>query len=604
MVGRLERDDVGRRPGSSRSTRPSRSTGSDRTWRSVPPGQRVQDGRVLDRGVRDRRTPGRARPSSPRCTASVPDEVNDTSSRRTPSASATASRALSRISRALRAGPCRRRGSAYPWSSAASSASRAAGCSGSEDAVSRYTLRNYPYGGTHPGALRAARWARVSSVLGVGREGLFRGSAARRALGRTTRRSGCSWRAVAADDTEAGRLAMPDPASAQGRAHPDLWQGAWIAALVTGVVVWGLIFYVVIRFRRRSDDEIPVQTRYNLPLEIFYTIAPVVMVIVFFAHTVQHPEHRPRGRRPRRTTSSRSPASSGRGPSTTASATRTTPPTTTATTTSSPTTPTSTTAAPAPTSPSCGCPVDETTRFNLHSPDVIHDFGVPEFLMKMDVVPGRVNHYVITPDPDRRSQGQVLRALRGLPLADAVQVHVVSREDYEAHLQDLEDAGPDLRPPAARRRRGLHAGGPRVRNRGGTEVTATASHPSTVVGQRRQLGQQVVRVLTTTDHKVIGNLYLGHVVLLVPHRRPDGDADALRAGLPRPAGRQRRALQPALHDARHDHAAAVRDAAVLRLRQRDHAAADRLARRRVPAAQHVQLLALPHRRPDRRLRAS
>ena len=40
-------------------------------------------------------------------------------------------------------------------------------------------------------------------------------------------------------------------------------------------------------------------------------------------------------------------------------------------------------------------------------------------------------------------------------------------------------------------------------------MTATASHPSTVIGTRRQLGQQVVRVLTTTDHKVIGNLYLG-----------------------------------------------------------------------------------------------
>src|ERR671921_2842926 len=40
-------------------------------------------------------------------------------------------------------------------------------------------------------------------------------------------------------------------------------------------------------------------------------------------------------------------------------------------------------------------------------------------------------------------------------------------------------------------------------------MTATASHPSsTVVPPRRQLGQQVVRVLTTTDHKVIGNLYL------------------------------------------------------------------------------------------------
>ena len=67
----------------------------------------------------------------------LPEGVKVTSSRRTPRASATTSRALSSSSRADRAGRCRRRGSAYPWSSAASSTSRAAGCSGSEDAVSR-----------------------------------------------------------------------------------------------------------------------------------------------------------------------------------------------------------------------------------------------------------------------------------------------------------------------------------------------------------------------------------------------------------------------------------------------------------------------------------
>ena len=83
------------------------------------------------------------------------------------------------------------------------------------------------------------------------------------------------------------RFAMPDPASQQGERILSLWQGAWIAALITGVIVWGLIFYAIIVFRRRSDDEIPVQTRYNLPLEIFYTIAPVIMVVVFFAHTVE-----------------------------------------------------------------------------------------------------------------------------------------------------------------------------------------------------------------------------------------------------------------------------------------------------------------------------
>ena len=39
-------------------------------------------------------------------------------------------------------------------------------------------------------------------------------------------------------------------------------------------------------------------------------------------------------------------------------------------------------------------------------------------------------------------------------------------------------------------------------------MTATAAHPTTVTG-RKTLGQQVVRVLTTTDHKLIGKLYLG-----------------------------------------------------------------------------------------------
>ena len=96
---------------------------------------------------------------------------------------------------------------------------------------------------------------------------------------------------------------------------------------------------------------------------------------------------------------------------------------------------------------------------------------------------------------------------------------------------------------------------------------------------------------------------LHHLVRLVHARRHHGAAHPRRARQPRAAGRrQPRAVQPAVHDARHDHAAALRDAAVRRLRQRAHAAADRRARRRVPAAEHVRLLALPLRRPHRRRR--
>ena len=83
-----------------------------------------------------RRRPA-ARPSSPRWTAWVPLGVKVTSSGRTPRQPAATSRALSSSRRALRAGPWRRRGSAYPASSAARRTSRAAGCRGVDDAESR-----------------------------------------------------------------------------------------------------------------------------------------------------------------------------------------------------------------------------------------------------------------------------------------------------------------------------------------------------------------------------------------------------------------------------------------------------------------------------------
>ena len=37
----------------------------------------------------------------------------------------------------------------------------------------------------------------------------------------------------------------------------SLWRWAWVAALITGVIVWGLIFWSVWRYRRRPDDEVP-----------------------------------------------------------------------------------------------------------------------------------------------------------------------------------------------------------------------------------------------------------------------------------------------------------------------------------------------------------
>ena len=40
---------------------------------------------------------------------------------------------------------------------------------------------------------------------------------------------------------------------------------------------------------------------------------------------------------------------------------------------------------------------DQSVTFTLHSPDVIHDFWVPSFYFKQDVIPGRDEQFSMTP---------------------------------------------------------------------------------------------------------------------------------------------------------------------------------------------------------------
>src|SRR3954449_2824671 len=89
-----------------------------------------------------------------------------------------------------------------------------------------------------------------------------------------------------AEKRSINRLAQPVGATDRTQEIHSLWMGSWLAAMIVGVLVWGLIGYAGVKFRRRRHDEIPVQTRYNLPLEILYTVAPVIVVLVLFYFTV------------------------------------------------------------------------------------------------------------------------------------------------------------------------------------------------------------------------------------------------------------------------------------------------------------------------------
>jgi cytochrome c oxidase subunit 2 len=67
-----------------------------------------------------------------------------------------------------------------------------------------------------------------------------------------------------------------------------LWNGSWIAALAVGVITWGLILWCVVVYRKRkNDNKLPLQTRVHLPLELMYTLIPLIMIGVLFKFTVE-----------------------------------------------------------------------------------------------------------------------------------------------------------------------------------------------------------------------------------------------------------------------------------------------------------------------------
>jgi cytochrome c oxidase subunit 2 len=76
-------------------------------------------------------------------------------------------------------------------------------------------------------------------------------------------------------------------ATTTGRQTYHLWQGFTIGAILVGGITLALIVYAAVRYRvRPSDEGVPRQTQYHLPLEIVYTVIPILIVLVLFAFTV------------------------------------------------------------------------------------------------------------------------------------------------------------------------------------------------------------------------------------------------------------------------------------------------------------------------------
>ena len=89
---------------------------------------------------------------------------------------------------------------------------------------------------------------------------------------------GCGWRCCSAGAAGRRCSAWAGPTGITPEAHlnRELWIGSVIAALVVGVIVWGLIFWAAAFHRKKKDDtELPRQFGYNMPLELVLTVVAV-----------------------------------------------------------------------------------------------------------------------------------------------------------------------------------------------------------------------------------------------------------------------------------------------------------------------------------------
>ncbi|MCX6423919.1 MAG: cytochrome c oxidase subunit II, partial [Actinobacteria bacterium] len=100
------------------------------------------------------------------------------------------------------------------------------------------------------------------------------------AVAATTILSGCT-------ANQAFFFDMPEPATKEAHTILNLWNGSWIAAWGVGIVTWGLMLWAAIAYRRRHKDQVPEQTTYNMPLELLYTVVPLIMILGLFWFTAR-----------------------------------------------------------------------------------------------------------------------------------------------------------------------------------------------------------------------------------------------------------------------------------------------------------------------------
>lgn len=230
------------------------------------------------------------------------------------------------------------------------------------------------------------------------------------------------------------RGGAPEAASRQGEQVLDLWRILLAAGLALGLLVTALILWTVVRYRRprgAAPGDLPEQVHANVPLEVFYTVIPLIIVAVLFGLTMRTQDRV-----------------------------------------------TARTAVPdldvevtgfqwgwrfqypvqgiavvgdANDIPTLVLPVGANVRLRLEAADVIHSFFVPAFLVKKDMIPGVDNSLDVHPTELGRYPG-VCAEFCGLDhWRMTFEVEVVTPQQFQAFIAEQQQMpggqGPDDRGP-------------------------------------------------------------------------------------------------------------------------------------------------------------
>ena len=217
----------------------------------------------------------------------------------------------------------------------------------------------------------------------------------------------------------------------------DLWVNSWIAALVVGIITWGLMVWCIVAYRRRKGTVgFPRQTSFNLPLEVFYLTIPLFMVLVFFYFTDRDQQaiddrSKPadvvvdvRGKQwawdfnyKQGDVVTEDVHEAGVQAHLTGAE------------------------VDKEKLPTLYLPVNKSVDLELNSRDVIHSFWVPAFLQKRDMIPGKTNYIRFTPTKEGTYDGKCAELCGEYHSEMLFRVKVVSETEFQAHMDQLRQDG-------------------------------------------------------------------------------------------------------------------------------------------------------------------